>query len=590
MKKEWLVKGRNFIRRNLWQTAALALTCVVLCIFVSQKEGYHMDELLSFELANAEFNPWIVPTQPEGRLAKLVRNEIQGDTLGETLTNLKEVVLDALRNRGNSILGTYKADVYEEPVWISGEQFRDYITVGKGDAFAYLSVYFNVKDDNHPPLHFMLLHTMSSLWKGRIFPFLGCVINIGAVLGCMLLMMKLGRLLDRDGTGVRTAAGLAGAVLYGLSSGAIATTLLIRMYGLMTFLCMALFYQHVSKWINGEWNRRNKLLICVTVLGFWTQYFFLFYCLVLAAVTAFLLLRDRRWKELGGYVRSMLLAAVIGVAGFPFAVADVFSSGRGVEALGNLSSGFDGYGMRLAAFGRLLLTGVGGSAVLGGLLCGGAAAVWAAGVWYGGRLRKEGKGPVMDGGPRGLISMLLLPPLGYFLLAARMSPYLVDRYIMAVFPFVMMALGWALVRGTAVLARKAWPAAVCTVTALICVLNIAGYNGEYLYRGYEEQERTAREYAGLPCICVYDGVGYYENLVEFTYYGSTLLTRLDELEARGEKASIEALEEVVVLIKGNADRERTRRALEDKYGLYPVRELVADSVYGDTVWLYGRNG
>lgn len=70
------------------------LLAVILCLVlmgagVSRKEGYHMDELLSFELANARYNPWIVPTQPEGRLAKFVNEEIEGDSAGETLENLK---------------------------------------------------------------------------------------------------------------------------------------------------------------------------------------------------------------------------------------------------------------------------------------------------------------------------------------------------------------------------------------------------------------------------------------------------------------------------------------------------------------------
>lgn len=38
------------------------LLAVILCLVlmgagVSRKEGYHMDELLSFELANARYNP-----------------------------------------------------------------------------------------------------------------------------------------------------------------------------------------------------------------------------------------------------------------------------------------------------------------------------------------------------------------------------------------------------------------------------------------------------------------------------------------------------------------------------------------------------
>ena len=35
--------------------------------------------------------------------------------------------------------------------------------------------------------------------------------------------------------------------------------------------------------------------------------------------------------------------------------------------------------------------------------------------------------------------LLFLPPSVYYLLAAKMSPYMVDRYIMPVFPFAAMA-------------------------------------------------------------------------------------------------------------------------------------------------------
>ena len=156
-------------KKILPELLAVILCLGVLCIGVSFKEGYHMDELLSFELADARYNPWIVPTQPEGRLAKFVREEIQGDSFGETLMNLKSTVTDVLKNRGSSKLLSYKADVYEEPAWITSGQFRDYVTVDGSDAFDYLSVYFNVKDDNHPPVHFMLLHTMSSLFPGIPF-------------------------------------------------------------------------------------------------------------------------------------------------------------------------------------------------------------------------------------------------------------------------------------------------------------------------------------------------------------------------------------------------------------------------------------
>ena len=63
-----------------------------------------MDEWISFEMANAEYNPWVVPNQPQGRLAKFVQNEIYGDTFKETAGNLIAEVKDVIVNRGNSKL------------------------------------------------------------------------------------------------------------------------------------------------------------------------------------------------------------------------------------------------------------------------------------------------------------------------------------------------------------------------------------------------------------------------------------------------------------------------------------------------------
>ena len=195
------MKGRlaQWLRRLGAQGAALICVALALCCFAAEKEGYHMDELLSFQLSNAQFNPWIVPTQPVGRLAKFVQEEIRGESFGETVGNLADTVRDVVENRGASRLLQYRADVYPEPVWIGAEQFHDYITVGEEDAFSYLSVYFNVKDDNHPPLHFMLLHTMSSLFRDTVGPFQGCAINILAILGCCVCFFGLGALLERQG-------------------------------------------------------------------------------------------------------------------------------------------------------------------------------------------------------------------------------------------------------------------------------------------------------------------------------------------------------------------------------------------------------
>lgn len=575
------------IRKKLPEIAVILLCMIILGAGVSQKEGYHMDELLSFELANAEFNPWIVPTQPEGRLAKFVHNEIDGESIGEIVGNLWDVALDVLQNGGNSRLLSYQADVYEEPVWITAEQFRDYVTVDKGDAFNYLSVYFNVKDDNHPPIHFMLLHTMSSLFQSRIHPIMGCVINMVAVAVSMLLLMKCGRLLavllgmEEHG---RTL-GLLAALLYGISTGALASVLLIRMYCVMTCLCVTLFYYHLKKWQTKGFACKNKGLIAVTVLGFLTQYFFLFYCILLAAVTAVLLWCYNRKKELWCYVRSMLCAAVIGVVCYPFSILHVFSSGRGVEALENLTSGLAGYGNRLAGFSAIMADRTFGSAVLLLLLV---IVLVLVCVFIYKRLRRE-KSAVLKA-DTACLWLLVLPVAGYFLLAARMSPYLVDRYIMAVFPFIMLMGACILVGATYCLQKRGGRSYIFAVVygavVLLQLMRLGMYDGNYLYQGYAAQERLATEYSGYPCICIYDGVGYYENLPEFAQYRKTLLVKPDELKNRREVQSIAELDAAVVLMKNTVDVAQMCDILKEKYGLMLQESLLQDSAHEDKVYLF----
>lgn len=555
------------------QILVILLIILVQCAFVSKKEGYHMDELLSFELSNAEYNPWIVPTQPVGRLAKFMHEEIDGETLGETIGNLKETVADVLENKSASKLLSYKADVYEEPVWISREQFQDYVTTENGDRFNYLSVYFNVKDDNHPPIHFMLLHTISSLMPGKVLPMMGCLINIAAVVGCAVILMRLGTLADKhgitpDGTG--KIWGIAAAAMFGCSQAAVATTLLIRMYGVLTFFCLAFFYIHVRKWLEKEFDKKNLLLILVTVGGFLTQYFFLFYCLVLAFVTVVVLFVYKRRKELWIYIRSMVIAALIGVGIFPFSVLDVFASSRGVEALEKLGNGMGELLARIAAFGEILLIRCFGNLRIGLVLL---LMSLAFGLWLF-VTRKQLRVPV---------ACAYAPVLGYFLLAAKLSPFYVDRYLMAAFPFVI---GWfSALLCFGVYRLPVMRKRVLTVCILLfCATQIYSYDGTYLYVGYEEQLQIAKANQDLSCICLYEGSGYYDNLLEFAEYENTLLVTPKELLERKDASDVESLQKVVFVVKNIIEEDMLQEVL-DKYRFEVQEILVQDGACGDDVYL-----
>ena len=564
-----LEKAKQFVWKQKLNIILLIMVTVFGAFYISQKEGYHMDEMLSFELANAEFTPWIVTTQPVGRLGKFVQNEIYGANVWETWENFFETVKDVLVNRGSSKLLSYKADVYPEPVWIDQEQFKDYVTVGERDDFNYLSVYFNVKDDNHPPLHFMAVHTISSIFRGRVTPWMGCVINLFLVLGICVILLKIGKEFFGN-----EKIGVLGCILYAFSMAGVSTVLLIRMYAMLTFWCMFALYLHMKKLRSGEWESKNKLLIFVTFAGFFTQYYFVIFMLLLAVVTLFLM-KQKRWY----YLRSMAIAAVIGLCIYPFSVLHVLFSGRGVESVQNLSSGLSGLGERFYYFSKILkeevLGGTIGMCILLGLL------VLAALVMvFRKYVRKMDTEQIKEADAaivtdKKYLLQMLVPCVGYFLVAVKIAPFYADRYLMPVFPLFAMLL--------AVLLEKIFSGRwAFLVITLMLLPNIIMVTPSYLYEGYERQVEIAKQ-ADVPCVCVYHGVGYYQNLVEFTYYPQTLMVTEEELLGRTRDTVLSEQEELVLLLENGVDREQIYAYLEKEYG-FKVSEVLLDTgVHGDHI-------
>ena len=128
------------------------------------------------------------------------------------------------------------------------------------------------------------------------------------------------------------------------------------------------------------------------------------------------------------------------------------------------------------------------------------------------------------------------------------------------------------------------------VVLALGTVNVAAYDGTYLYRGYRRQLQVAEQHKELPCICLYDGQGFYYNLMEFTQYEKTLLLRLSELEVRQETSDLSQLEQVIVVKKQEVQESAVLGALE-KYGWTMESILLgeAESVYGDTIYLCVRN-
>ncbi len=275
--------------------AELLFTCLV---FRFIKGGFHSDEIWSYGLANSSGQPFI------------------------------------FQEPGISIDEGSPEDYINLHQWLPGDTLREYITVQPEERFDFGSVWENQKLDHHPPLYYLLLHSLCSLRPESFSWGFGLAISLVCLAVTQVFLFLTARLLMSD----RLALAVCG--LYACSQGALMTFTFIRQYSLLTALGMMLLC-FTARYCTGGQLRSFLFTALPTALAlFFTHYFGLVYAAALTAcLCLWLFARRRIWEGLAcGF--SMLGAAGVFLAVWPAALrhmGDYPRTGEGfLSGLGQL--------------------------------------------------------------------------------------------------------------------------------------------------------------------------------------------------------------------------------------------------------------
>lgn len=256
-------------------------------VFVYQKQGFHMDEIWSYGLSNSSDGPFL-------------------DV--EDGVSYWDITVDKFQNCNE---------------WVSGELFHDYLTVQPDERFDYGSVWHNQTLDVHPPLYYILLHTVCSFFpnqfSGYYAFFLNCIFLIGTQIYLYLLTRRL--------SGSPVTALLA-CVLYGGGIGAVSTFVFLRQYGMVTMLAVAYTYYAVMYYGEKEKGKRYLAGAVITAfLAFMTQYLGIAYVGILTACMCLLMLARREFRRMFVYGGSLLAALGVFLLIYPAAPRQIFQPG-----------------------------------------------------------------------------------------------------------------------------------------------------------------------------------------------------------------------------------------------------------------------
>ena len=114
-----------------------------------------------------------------------------------TIKNKDNLYVDELGNYGmaNNVGGTSIVIEDGKTYYPSAIPWMEYMTVDAEHRFDYKNVWKNQAEDVHPPLSYMFLHTICSIFPGIFSIWSAAVINIVFALGTLFFLRKIALLL-----------------------------------------------------------------------------------------------------------------------------------------------------------------------------------------------------------------------------------------------------------------------------------------------------------------------------------------------------------------------------------------------------------
>lgn len=256
--------------------------------FVTKKQGCHSDEIWSYGLANSYYQPFIY--MKDGVF-------------------IDDMTVDDVIN-------------YNE--WESGKVFKDYITVQPGERFAYGSVYHNQTLDHHPPLYYMLLHTVCSFFPNSFSLYYSFFLNCIFLIVTQVFLYKLSKLILKS-----DHAALLPCILYGAGTGALSTFVFLRQYSLLTALGVMYTYFSAKLYLSENFDLKKHLapVLITSFLMFMTHYNGIAYVGIFTACMCIYLLCKKRIKKLFIYGGSQLAALGLFFTVYPAGWKQIMGSG-----------------------------------------------------------------------------------------------------------------------------------------------------------------------------------------------------------------------------------------------------------------------
>ncbi|MCM1088589.1 MAG: hypothetical protein NC419_10555, partial [Muribaculaceae bacterium] len=333
-----------------------------------------------------------------------------------------------------------------DQTWYDADYFKNAVTASGEERFNIKMVFENQAMDTHPPLYYLFMNLICSIFDGQYSKWFGIGLNI-----ILILIMEAGLYLLLQYFIHNRHIALSASVIFCCSRLAVSMTLFIRMYVLLmvftvfTSLCHLRLYDKITS--DSEFSFKKYLnsfliLSLLTIAGALTHYYFLVYQALISALFIVALFLQKKYRGIRCYLAVMLGNAIIYIAIYPASINHIFFKYRGRDAVHKFlkeSSLFGEVYSMFSSFNKYLFKGLLPAilfllmAITILLLC----------------KKKINWQPFLK------LALLLFPSLIYFYGISKASPYITMRYISPVAAFLYAAIViWGKYLADAIMSQK----------------------------------------------------------------------------------------------------------------------------------------
>lgn len=309
----------------------------------------------------------------------------------------------------------------------AGTAWYDYMVVQPGEGFDYVNVWKNQREDVHPPLYYMLVHTISSFFPERFSRWFAGIVNVVFLVLTLYVVRKIVYNFTRDRKMV-----FGVSIYFSLCAGIVSALQMFRMY------IVAMFFVTLLTWLficlykgfgatEGDRTLYLKLII-VSILGALTHYYVIVYLVLICMIYGLLILTEKKIYDFIRLVCCMMASAVGAIIIFPSMLRHFFISDRGKQSVeGLVENSIQKYADDLSDYSEFINDYIFGGVMLYILFIL-IALILVKRTHI--AIPKERIGEAL---------ILIVPAVLYFLLISRIAVYNTDRYIHPIYGVTVAA-------------------------------------------------------------------------------------------------------------------------------------------------------